>query len=182
MPPAAMQLDDASSAADFAEAEPVLTQDDVEDDEGDVMVETLDEEEEEEEEETVKMPGSSRKRETPLSNDDEDDEEEFEETPTKRRKKNTKQEEKENNGRRGKRKAGGKPLSDATASPSINAALGSHRNVNEVGKPAEAGIIQKIYVENFMCHKKMSADLCRNVNFIYGQNGSGKVRRFETKK
>ncbi|KAL3906961.1 MAG: hypothetical protein SGILL_009066, partial [Bacillariaceae sp.] len=48
------------------------------------------------------------------------------------------------------------------------------RNVNEVGKPAEAGIIQKIYVENFMCHKKMSTDLCRNVNFIYGQNGSGK--------
>jgi len=27
-----------------------------------------------------------------------------------------------------------------------------------------------------MCHRKLTVDLCRNVNFIYGQNGSGKVR------
>ncbi|KAL9181634.1 hypothetical protein ACHAXT_010439 [Thalassiosira profunda] len=48
------------------------------------------------------------------------------------------------------------------------------RHVNPTGKPAEAGIISKVYVENFMCHRKLSVDLCRNVNFIHGQNGSGK--------
>ena len=48
------------------------------------------------------------------------------------------------------------------------------RHTNEKGKPAEAGIIQEVYVENFMCHRKLSVKLCRNVNFIHGQNGSGK--------
>lgn len=37
-----------------------------------------------------------------------------------------------------------------------------------------AGIIKKVYVENFMCHRKFTIDFCRNVNFITGQNGSGK--------
>ncbi|CAJ1965880.1 unnamed protein product [Cylindrotheca closterium] len=49
---------------------------------------------------------------------------------------------------------------------------GRHRN--EQGKPPEAGVIREIYVENFMCHKKLRVQLCRNVNFIHGQNGSGK--------
>ena len=48
------------------------------------------------------------------------------------------------------------------------------RRINPSGKPPEAGIIVKVYVENFMCHKKMSVDLCSNINFINGQNGSGK--------
>ena len=48
------------------------------------------------------------------------------------------------------------------------------RHINPTGKPAEAGIIQEVYVENFMCHRKLSVKLCRNVNFIHGQNGSGK--------
>ena len=48
------------------------------------------------------------------------------------------------------------------------------RRVNPVGKMAEAGIIKRIYVENFMCHRKLTVKLCRNVNFIHGQNGSGK--------
>lgn len=42
-------------------------------------------------------------------------------------------------------------------------------NINPVGKPPEAGVIVKVYVENFMCHKKMSVDLCSNINFINGQ-------------
>ena len=46
--------------------------------------------------------------------------------------------------------------------------------INIAGKPAECGIIRKIYVENFMCHKKLKIELCNNVNFIHGQNGSGK--------
>eukprot|EP00814_Leptocylindrus_danicus_P018555 CAMPEP_0116018644 /NCGR_PEP_ID=MMETSP0321-20121206/8768_1 /TAXON_ID=163516 /ORGANISM="Leptocylindrus danicus var. danicus, Strain B650" /LENGTH=1217 /DNA_ID=CAMNT_0003489071 /DNA_START=198 /DNA_END=3851 /DNA_ORIENTATION=- len=48
------------------------------------------------------------------------------------------------------------------------------RSVNPAGKPAEAGVITKVYVENFMCHRKLSVPLNKNVNFIYGQNGSGK--------
>lgn len=48
------------------------------------------------------------------------------------------------------------------------------RHTNPTGKPAEAGIINEVYVENFMCHRKLSVKLCRNVNFIHGQNGSGK--------
>ena len=191
MPPASMDFEDASSsAADLAEAEPVLNQDDDDENEEVVMAEAL--ESQEEEEELSATRSSSRKRGTQSSNENDDDdgeeeeeqeefdEEEEEETPKKKRKtsETAAVQEKENNGRKGKRKAGGgRPLSDQSASPGINAALKSHRNVNEKGKPPEAGIIQKIYVENFMCHKKMSTDLCRNVNFIYGQNGSGKVRQ-----
>lgn len=50
----------------------------------------------------------------------------------------------------------------------------SPRRINPAGRPPEAGVIKKVYVENFMCHRKLTVDLCRNVNFIYGQNGSGK--------
>eukprot|EP00571_Detonula_confervacea_P004793 CAMPEP_0172314882 /NCGR_PEP_ID=MMETSP1058-20130122/23427_1 /TAXON_ID=83371 /ORGANISM="Detonula confervacea, Strain CCMP 353" /LENGTH=501 /DNA_ID=CAMNT_0013028833 /DNA_START=11 /DNA_END=1513 /DNA_ORIENTATION=- len=48
------------------------------------------------------------------------------------------------------------------------------RRTNPTGKPAEAGIIYEVHVENFMCHRKLSVKLCRNVNIIHGQNGSGK--------
>lgn len=41
-------------------------------------------------------------------------------------------------------------------------------------KVPEAGIIQQVHVENFMCHRKFTVDFCRHVNFITGQNGSGK--------
>lgn len=50
----------------------------------------------------------------------------------------------------------------------------TERHTNSSGKPAEAGIITSISVENFMCHRKLTVNLCRNVNFIHGQNGSGK--------
>jgi hypothetical protein len=48
------------------------------------------------------------------------------------------------------------------------------KRINKEGKPPEAGVIKKIYMENFMCHRKLGVELCRNVNFIHGQNGSGK--------
>jgi len=48
------------------------------------------------------------------------------------------------------------------------------RSINPAGRPPEAGVIKKVYVENFMCHRKLTVELCRNVNFIHGQNGSGK--------
>lgn len=38
---------------------------------------------------------------------------------------------------------------------------------------SEAGQILIVYVENFMCHHKMTVDFGRNVNFVTGQNGSG---------
>lgn len=37
-----------------------------------------------------------------------------------------------------------------------------------------AGIIRKIEVENFMCHRKLTLNFSRHINFINGQNGSGK--------
>mgnify|MGYP000565850637 CR=1 FL=1 len=45
---------------------------------------------------------------------------------------------------------------------------------NLPGKSAEAGIITQVYVENFMCHRKLTVPFCPNVNFINGANGSGK--------
>ena len=48
------------------------------------------------------------------------------------------------------------------------------KKANKPGRPAEAGVISEVYVENFMCHQKLTVKLCRNVNFINGQNGSGK--------
>lgn len=41
----------------------------------------------------------------------------------------------------------------------------------------EAGAIKKIDMENFMCHRRFSIDLGRNLNFISGKNGSGKFCR-----
>jgi structural maintenance of chromosomes protein 6 len=42
------------------------------------------------------------------------------------------------------------------------------------GTEPETGIIVKVYCENFMCHRKLSVVMGPNVNFINGQNGSGK--------
>ncbi|XP_075083843.1 structural maintenance of chromosomes protein 6B [Nicotiana tabacum] len=41
-------------------------------------------------------------------------------------------------------------------------------------KRLEAGIISKIRLENFMCHSNLEIDFGDSVNFITGQNGSGK--------
>lgn len=38
------------------------------------------------------------------------------------------------------------------------------RSINIPGKPAEAGIITKVYCENFMCHRKLTVQFNRNVN------------------
>ena len=60
------------------------------------------------------------------------------------------------------------------SSPKENALHSIRSPINAAGKSAECGVIRKIMVENFMCHRKLKIDLCSNVNFIYGQNGSGK--------
>ncbi|CAI5739023.1 unnamed protein product [Hyaloperonospora brassicae] len=36
------------------------------------------------------------------------------------------------------------------------------------------GIVEEIYCENFMCHRKLRVVLCPHTNFITGENGSGK--------
>ncbi|CAM9332494.1 unnamed protein product [Ectocarpus fasciculatus] len=41
-------------------------------------------------------------------------------------------------------------------------------------KRSEAGVVLKINVSNFMCHRKLTVPLCKQVNFINGRNGSGK--------
>ncbi|KAL5569886.1 hypothetical protein UlMin_026461 [Ulmus minor] len=40
--------------------------------------------------------------------------------------------------------------------------------------PPSAGIIKRIRLENFMCHSNLEIELGDSVNFITGQNGSGK--------
>jgi hypothetical protein len=60
---------------------------------------------------------------------------------------------------------------------SISAARGRKLPSVNPSKAAEAGIIKTIYCENFMCHRKLRVDLNRNVNFIYGQNGSGECTK-----
>jgi hypothetical protein len=139
-----------------------------------------------------KATSRSNKRGIPAMADVDDDHDEEENSPisTKKRRGNHDDGEmeegdlgKENIGHRraDRRNKNRKNAPAPTASsPNINAALNGHRNLNAIGKPPEAGIILKIYVENFMCHRKLTVDLCRNVNFIYGQNGSGKVRASQT--
>ncbi|KAG2789513.1 Structural maintenance of chromosomes protein 6 [Phytophthora cactorum] len=38
----------------------------------------------------------------------------------------------------------------------------------------EMGVVEEIYCENFMCHRKLRVSLCPHINFITGENGSGK--------
>ncbi|KAJ0396372.1 hypothetical protein ATCC90586_004067 [Pythium insidiosum] len=44
----------------------------------------------------------------------------------------------------------------------------------QAGVKPEMGIIEEIYCENFMCHRKMRVKLSPHINFITGENGSGK--------
>ena len=95
----------------------------------------------------------------------EDDDEEGEETPAKRQavdEESAAEDEEEDEA-----EEDSQPENSQGPSPSIR------RAINKPNKPAEAGILKKVYMENFMCHQKFSVDLCRNVNFITGQN-SGK--------
>lgn len=48
------------------------------------------------------------------------------------------------------------------------------RVFNGPAEALQAGVITKIRLENFMCHSHMEIDIGDRVNFITGQNGSGK--------
>ncbi|KAK4685679.1 structural maintenance of chromosomes protein 6, partial [Tremellales sp. Uapishka_1] len=43
-----------------------------------------------------------------------------------------------------------------------------------VGEASEAGILKSISLVNFMCHKHLSLDFGKKMNFLCGRNGSGK--------
>ncbi|KAF2765588.1 putative ABC/SMC6 protein [Teratosphaeria nubilosa] len=38
----------------------------------------------------------------------------------------------------------------------------------------EAGVVEEVYIKNFMCHSRLRMKLGPNINFIIGHNGSGK--------
>ena len=42
----------------------------------------------------------------------------------------------------------------------------------QVSRSASCGILEKIRLVNFMCHKRLEVDFNSNVNFIHGRNGS----------
>eukprot|EP00731_Ephydatia_muelleri_P016543 Em0009g967a len=44
----------------------------------------------------------------------------------------------------------------------------------EMGREADVGILEKITLVNFMCHKRFDVQFGPNVNFVLGRNGSGK--------
>ena len=49
------------------------------------------------------------------------------------------------------------------------------KNSSENGglDPADPGQVIEVYVENFMCHRKMTVKFGQHVNFVTGSNGSG---------
>jgi chromosome segregation ATPase len=49
-----------------------------------------------------------------------------------------------------------------------------HYSRNTENKAAEQGVIEEVYMENFMCHGKLRIQLGPLINFIIGHNGSGK--------
>ena len=60
---------------------------------------------------------------------------------------------------------GGNELSDSQSqsqSESESEVRSRPRPINKKGKAAEAGIIKQVHVENFMCHRSMTINLCRN--------------------
>ncbi|XP_069682239.1 structural maintenance of chromosomes protein 6-like isoform X2 [Periplaneta americana] len=50
----------------------------------------------------------------------------------------------------------------------------SSDNHNDLLEGQRAGIIEKIYMRNFMCHSCMEVPLNPRINFVIGRNGSGK--------
>ncbi|ETV90947.1 hypothetical protein H310_14361 [Aphanomyces invadans] len=71
------------------------------------------------------------------------------------------------------------PRSDASDEEDEVSYVGTSQSSQSQSQPSEqvkheVGIIEEIYCENFMCHRKMVVKLGRNINFITGENGSGK--------
>ncbi|KAJ1920322.1 Structural maintenance of chromosomes protein 6 [Mycoemilia scoparia] len=45
---------------------------------------------------------------------------------------------------------------------------------NRSGNEPDIGVIESVEIHDFMCHKSLEVSLCPRLNFITGQNGSGK--------
>eukprot|EP00039_Didymoeca_costata_P002125 m.57679 g.57679 ORF g.57679 m.57679 type:complete len:1141 (+) comp11124_c0_seq1:119-3541(+) len=67
------------------------------------------------------------------------------------------------------------PEEDASQSLSESFDL-SQGVASQIGEEAvgKIGLIKKIFVQHFMCHTRLSVDFGRHINFVVGQNGSGK--------
>jgi hypothetical protein len=81
-------------------------------------------------------------------------------------------------GKKGKKVAIGqsKKKSRSAMSEDVDLDAAADYDDNEeavAGPKMESGHIVRIYVENFMCHRKMTVDFGRHVNFVTGENGSG---------
>eukprot|EP00793_Prasinoderma_coloniale_P001034 PRCOL_00006025-RA len=67
-------------------------------------------------------------------------------------------------------RAGGQAGAVAHAAAKAHAAGG----VEQLRMQWGAGAFRHVHLENFMCHEHFEADFCPHVNFITGENGSGK--------
>ena len=64
---------------------------------------------------------------------------------------------------------------NASASPAKRARTSTSSQPSSSSRSREqAGLIHKVEVINFMCHPHLTVPFHRNINFIHGQNGSGK--------
>lgn len=50
----------------------------------------------------------------------------------------------------------------------------SFNDTRKQNQPAEYGVVEEVYCQNFMCHEKLRIKLGPLINFIIGHNGSGK--------
>ena len=56
----------------------------------------------------------------------------------------------------------------------VEQGVGAQIRVRQDTSTPQAGQILYITVQNFMCHHKITVDFCPHINFVTGQNGSGK--------
>ncbi|KAF4556303.1 AAA domain-containing protein 7 [Elsinoe fawcettii] len=47
-------------------------------------------------------------------------------------------------------------------------------NTSKINRPADHGVIEEVFCQNFMCHTRLRIKLGPLINFIIGHNGSGK--------
>ncbi|EGC31844.1 hypothetical protein DICPUDRAFT_39291 [Dictyostelium purpureum] len=64
--------------------------------------------------------------------------------------------------------------SDSDDSDAENTKIREEAELRKLSTDPEAGIIESITLENFMCHRHFHISFGSNVNFISGENGSGK--------
>eukprot|EP00752_Nemacystus_decipiens_P012922 g11436.t1 len=71
--------------------------------------------------------------------------------------------------------AGAGAVTDEEASSPITETGRTKKRKKRKKRPqSEAGVVLKVYAENFMCHRKLTVQFCKRMNFINGRNGSGK--------